>query len=96
MKEYIERSAAVKAAQDGADEWDGGFNRNRDAYIEAAIDKVPTVHVEKGRYPYPKIMTIQLSFSEEEIDWLKSKFDIHSKEDLNSAVWECISTYMEL
>lgn len=43
MSEYIERDAAVKAAQDGADEWDGGFNRNRDMYIEAAMDNVPTV-----------------------------------------------------
>ena len=43
MSEYIDRDAAVKAAQDGADEWDGGFNRNRDMYIEAAMDNVPTV-----------------------------------------------------
>ncbi len=43
MSEHIERDAAVKAAQDGADEWDGGFNRNRDMYIKAAMDKVPTV-----------------------------------------------------
>lgn len=46
--------------------------------------------------PYPITITVQLSFSEEEINWLKSKFDINSKEDLASAVWECISTYMEL
>lgn len=45
MKEYIEREAAVKAAQAGADEWDGGFNRNRDTYIECAIDEVPTADV---------------------------------------------------
>lgn len=45
MKEYIERTAAVKAAQAGADEWGGDFNRNRDTYIEAAIDEVPTADV---------------------------------------------------
>ena len=45
MKEYIERAAAVKAAQAGADEWGGDFNRNRDTYIEAAIDEVPTADV---------------------------------------------------
>lgn len=50
MKEYIEREAAVKAAQDGADEWDGSFNRNRDTYIEAAIDKVYTADVQKVRH----------------------------------------------
>jgi len=41
-------------------------------------------------------MTIQISFSEEEINWLKSKFVINSKDDLAGAVWECIITYMEL
>lgn len=46
MAEYIEREAAVKAAQDGADEWDGGYNRNRDMYIEAAIDEVPAADVQ--------------------------------------------------
>lgn len=45
MTEYIERDAAVKAAQDGADEWDGGYNRNRDMYIEAAIDKLSAADV---------------------------------------------------
>lgn len=52
MKEYIERGMAVKAAQDGADEWDGGFNRNRDAYIETAIDRVPTADVQEVNHGY--------------------------------------------
>ena len=43
--DYISREAAVKAAQDGADEWDGGYNRNRDSYIECAIDEVPAADV---------------------------------------------------
>lgn len=50
MKEYIEREAAIKAAQDGVDEWDGGFARGRDVYIETAIDKVPNADVEKVRH----------------------------------------------
>lgn len=53
MDEYISREAAVKAAQDGADEWGGDFNRNRDTYIEVAIDKVPTADVrpvKRGRW----------------------------------------------
>lgn len=53
MAEHIDREAAVKAAQDGADEWDGGYNRNRDAYIECAIDKVPAadvVEVVRGKW----------------------------------------------
>lgn len=45
MTDYISREAAVRAAQDGADEWDGGFNRNRDAYIERAISEVPAADV---------------------------------------------------
>lgn len=41
-------------------------------------------------------MTITLNFTDEDIKYLKEKFDIENKEDLVSAVWECISTYMEL
>lgn len=43
MSKYIERDAAVKAAIYGADDWDGGFNRSREMYIEKAINNVPTV-----------------------------------------------------
>jgi len=45
VTDYISREAAVKAAQDGADKWDGGFNRNRDSYIECAIDLIPAADV---------------------------------------------------
>ena len=55
MFEYIEREAAVKAAQDGADEWDGGYNRNRDIYVEAAIDKVPAADV-VSKSEYDKLL----------------------------------------
>lgn len=45
MTDYIKREDAVEAAQAGADEWDGGYNINRDAYIECAIDKIPAADV---------------------------------------------------
>lgn len=41
-------------------------------------------------------MTIQISFTEEDLAFLREKFDIFDSEDLYNAVWECISTYMEL
>lgn len=50
MSEYIPREAAVKAAIDGADEWDGGYNRNRDVYIECSIDSVPAADVAEVRH----------------------------------------------
>ena len=45
MKEYVEREAAVKAAKDGADEWDGGCSRYRDASIESAMNAIPSADV---------------------------------------------------
>ena len=45
MKEYVEREAAVKAAKDGADEWDGGYSRYRDEYIKSAINAIPAADV---------------------------------------------------
>lgn len=50
MADYIEREVAVKAAIDGADEWDGGYNRNRDSYIECSIDNVPAADVAEVRH----------------------------------------------
>ena len=41
-------------------------------------------------------VTILLNFDKDDIKWLRTKFDIKSKEDLVTAVWECITTYMEL
>lgn len=41
-------------------------------------------------------MTIQISFTESDLVWLREKFDISDKVDLYNAVWECINTYMEL
>lgn len=47
MAEYISREAAVQAAKDGADEWDGGYSRTRDAYIEWSIAAVPAADVQE-------------------------------------------------
>ena len=39
---------------------------------------------------------ITLEFTDLDIEYMKEKFDIESDNDLISAVWECINTYMEL
>lgn len=41
-------------------------------------------------------MEIHLTFSKDDLEYLRTKFEIRNKEDLCSAVWECISTYMEM
>ena len=43
-----------------------------------------------------KDMTIQITFTEDDIASLQEKFDIKDKEDLSQAVWEMINTYMEM
>lgn len=40
--------------------------------------------------------TIQITFTIDDINYLKTKFDIDDKEDLYRAVWEMINTYMEM
>lgn len=45
MAEYIDREAAIKAAQDGADEWDCGLSVTRDAAISRELKKVPAADV---------------------------------------------------
>lgn len=39
-------------------------------------------------------MSIQMTFTEDDIERMRRKFDIEDENDLYSAVWECISTYM--
>lgn len=41
-------------------------------------------------------MEIKLKFDEDTLDYIKTKFDIDNEEDLSDAVWEMISTYMEM
>lgn len=46
MDDSISRQAAIEAAIEGADEWDGGCSNSRDEAITSAIDKVPSVQPE--------------------------------------------------
>lgn len=41
-------------------------------------------------------MTITLNFSPDNLSYLREKFEIEDKEDLLDAIYECITTYMEL
>lgn len=41
-------------------------------------------------------MSIQITFTEDDLEWMCEKFDIEDETDLYNAVWECISTYMEM
>ena len=41
-------------------------------------------------------MEIKLTFTEDDLAYMRTKFEINDMEDLLSAVWECISTYMEM
>lgn len=39
---------------------------------------------------------IPLTFTVEGLEYLETKFDIETTEDVVNAVWECINTYMEM
>lgn len=41
-------------------------------------------------------MSIRITFTEDDLEYLRRKFDIDDETDLENAVWECISTYMEM
>lgn len=41
--DLISRAAAIEAALDGADEWDGGCNPTREEYIREHMAKLPAV-----------------------------------------------------
>ena len=43
MDDLISRAAAIEAAIDGADDWDGGYNSERERYIREHMAKVPAV-----------------------------------------------------
>lgn len=43
MDNLISRAAAIEAALDGADEWDGGCNPTREEYIRRYMAKVPAM-----------------------------------------------------
>ena len=44
-KEYIEREAAIEAAIDAADEWDGGYNPHRAVQIRDGVKAIPAADV---------------------------------------------------
>lgn len=39
---------------------------------------------------------LKITFTKDDINYIKTKFDIEEKEDLYKAVWEMINTYMEM
>ena len=43
MSDLIPRDAAIEAAIDGVDEWDGGCNFRREKYIERHMLEVPAI-----------------------------------------------------
>ena len=45
MDDYISREAAIEAAIDAADEWDGGSNPRREASIKTWLEGVPAADV---------------------------------------------------
>lgn len=53
MKELIERDAAIECAIDAVDDWDGGWNPNRETVIRKYFEEVPVVDavpVRHGRW----------------------------------------------
>ena len=43
MNDLISRDAAIEAAIDGVDDWDGGCNFSREKYIERHMLEVPAI-----------------------------------------------------
>lgn len=41
-------------------------------------------------------MEVTLVFSENDIDYLREKFEINDVDDLKDAIFECVSTYMKM
>ena len=49
VNDLISRQAAIEAAIEAADEWDGGSNWQRAAYIKDGLWKLPSVQPERPR-----------------------------------------------
>lgn len=62
MADLISRAAAIEAAIDGADDWDGGYNPERERYIREhmakvpAVDAVPVVRCKNCKYAQHDVM----------------------------------------
>ncbi|MBR5285920.1 MAG: hypothetical protein IKU30_03395 [Clostridia bacterium] len=55
MAEYIKREAAIEAAIDAADEWDGGHNTERAAMIRESLNRIPAADLResvRGKWIY--------------------------------------------
>jgi len=48
-EDAISRQAAIDAAIEGADDWDGGYNLTREEYIKKAINALPSVQIVRQR-----------------------------------------------
>lgn len=50
MDDLISRQAAITAAVEAADEWDGGYNYERQLIIEEALARIPSAERKKGKW----------------------------------------------
>lgn len=48
MAEYIKLNDAINAAIEGVDDWDGGYNLNRNNYIRISINTIPAADVREN------------------------------------------------
>lgn len=44
MRDAIDRQAAIETAIEAADEWDGGYNEERERVIRGALEALPSAH----------------------------------------------------
>lgn len=48
--ELIDRQAAIEAAVEAADEWDGGYSCERQRIIEEALARIPSAERKTGKW----------------------------------------------
>ena len=49
MDDLISRQAAIEAAVEAADKWDGGYDYERQLIIEEALARIPSAERKKGK-----------------------------------------------
>lgn len=47
--DLISRQEAIDAAIEAADDWDGGYNKERERFIRGALEELPSVHPERPK-----------------------------------------------
>ena len=52
MSDLIDRQAAISAAVEAADEWDGGYNCERQRIIEKALARIPPAERKRGKWDF--------------------------------------------